>query len=165
MGGKSKAPYNDRSDLEKLQSQWNKINGIMAREREWSAAIVRAATAAEIAANVAVRQTFSLRSSFSEDFIDSLLVWANGMDGKLKRLLIPSASDQNHLKALKAICRDVERLNQKRNSIVHRGEFAAETEAREFIALARNIIEGLVKPYEPTFVLTDKEPKKRTKAR
>lgn len=83
MSIKLNVSYNDRSDLDKLQSQWNKINGILAREREWSFAIIRAATAAEIAANIAVRQTFSLNSKFSGDFIDSLLIWANGIDGKL----------------------------------------------------------------------------------
>ena len=36
--GKRKKPYNERSDLEKLQSQWNKLSGLHLRD-EPSAAI------------------------------------------------------------------------------------------------------------------------------
>jgi hypothetical protein len=48
---KSKKPYDERSDLEKLRSQWTKLSGLHLRD-EPSAAIVRCATAAEIAANL-----------------------------------------------------------------------------------------------------------------
>ena len=44
----SKKEYKDRTDLEKIQSQWNKLTGLHSRE-EFSGAVVRAATAAEIA--------------------------------------------------------------------------------------------------------------------
>ena len=74
-------PYEHRTDLEKVQSQWHKLSGLHTRE-EWSAAIVGAATAAEIAANFAVRQEFAARSKFDSDFVDGLLVWANGLAGK-----------------------------------------------------------------------------------
>lgn len=56
-------PYEKLSDLEKLQKQWHKLSGLNTRE-EWSAAIVRAATAAELAANFAVRNEFAGRSQF-----------------------------------------------------------------------------------------------------
>ena len=68
-----KTPYDDRDDLEKLRSQWKKIDGILERRKEWSAAIVRAATAAEIAANIAIRKRFESESEFSSEFVDSLL--------------------------------------------------------------------------------------------
>jgi hypothetical protein len=45
--------YQERTDLQKIQSQWNKPGGLHSRE-EWSAAIVRTATAAEIAASFAI---------------------------------------------------------------------------------------------------------------
>jgi hypothetical protein len=45
-----KKPYSERTDLEKIKSQWKKTTGFLERG-EWSSAIVRAATAAEIAAN------------------------------------------------------------------------------------------------------------------
>jgi hypothetical protein len=55
-----KTPYDDRDDLEKLRSQWKKIDGILERRKEWSAAIVRAATAAEIAAKARANSRRSL---------------------------------------------------------------------------------------------------------
>lgn len=84
----TRKPYEERTDLEKIQSQWNKLSGLHSRE-EWSAAIVRAATAAELAANFAIRKEFESRSKFDSKFVDSLLRWANGLAGKIDRLLIP----------------------------------------------------------------------------
>lgn len=153
-----KTAYDDRTDLQKLQSQWNKIGGIFSREKEWSAAIVRAATAAEIAANVAIRKRFEADSDFSEDFVDSLLIWANGIDGKFKRLIIPAENDKQRLKDLNALQKLAEKINKKRNAIVHRGAFSEEKEARDMVAVARQVIEGLVKPYEPAFELKSKKP-------
>jgi hypothetical protein len=82
--------YEERSDVEKIQSQWHKLTGLHSRE-EWSAAVVRAATAAEIAANFAVREEFKMCSKFDGEFVNSLLRWANGLNGKLNRLLLPLA--------------------------------------------------------------------------
>lgn len=45
-----KKPYWERTDLEKVQTQWNKLQGLHLRD-ESSATIIRAATAAELAAN------------------------------------------------------------------------------------------------------------------
>src|SRR4051812_16358167 len=83
-----KKPYEERTDLERLHSQWKKLSGLHSRE-EWSAAIVRAATAAEIAANYAVRREFASRGQQDQVLIDSFLKWANGLAGKLDRLLLP----------------------------------------------------------------------------
>ncbi|UYV16008.1 hypothetical protein [Porphyrobacter sp. ULC335] len=149
----SKKPYDDREDLEKLRSQWKKIDGIIERQKEWSAAIVRAATAAEIAANIAIRKRFEIESEFSPEFIDSLLIWANGIEGKFNRLIIPAERDEAQRKALRSLKKRAERLNKKRNAIVHRGAFATEREMREFVDLAREIVGALVTPWEPTFKL------------
>lgn len=97
MGGTA---YSDRTDLEKLQSQWTKMNALRRRE-DWAAAVVRAATAAEIAANIAVRQRFA--GVLSSAFIDSLLDWANGIRGKFQRLLIPSEADATRVRRLKQL--------------------------------------------------------------
>lgn len=96
-------PYEQRTDLEKVQSQWHKLSGLHTRE-EWSAAIVRSATAAEIAANFAVRAEFAERSQFDSAFVDNLLHWANGIAGKLDRLLIPlDEPDETKNKKMKAL--------------------------------------------------------------
>ncbi len=149
----TKTPYDDRDDLEKLRSQWKKIDGIIDRQKEWSAAIVRAATAAEIAANIAIRKRFEQESEFAPEFVNSLLIWANGIEGKFNRLIIPAERDDAKRKALKALKKRAVRLNKKRNSIVHRGEFASKREMRELVDLAREIVNALVIPWEPTFRL------------
>jgi hypothetical protein len=154
MPNKSKVPYSDRPDTVKLKTQWNKIRGIITRDREWSAAIVRAATAAEIAANIAIRNRFEADSQFSADFVNSLLKWANGIDGKIYRLLIPSEPDQARKDALSELAKDVKVLNEKRNEIVHRGVFASKEEAERLVILAHGIILGLVRPWEPELKLS-----------
>ena len=143
--------YDDRTDLAKLATQWNKIHGILDRGKEWSGAIVRAATAAEIAANIAIRKRFAAESQFEASFVNSLLVWANGLDGKLQRLIIPSEKDQAKRDALNKLRTDINPLNRKRNEIVHQGAFADEREAREIIEIARIAVLMLVTPWEPAF--------------
>lgn len=167
---KSSTPYDDRSDLDKLHSQWNKISGIFEREKEWSAAIVRAATSAEIAANIAIRQRFSAESQLSSHFVDSLLVWANGIDGKFKRLIIPAEGNADAKAELRTLHKKAEKLNLKRNAIVHRGAFARKSEATAMVTLAHDVVMGLVAPWEPTFTLEkvsplDKGKKKSTAKR
>ena len=46
-----------------------------------------------------------------------------------------------------------ERLNKKRNAIVHQGAFASKREMRELVNLSREIVNELVIPWEPEFVL------------
>lgn len=157
MAKKTKTSYNDRTDLQKLKAQWTKISAILDREHEWSAAIVRAATAAEIAANVAIRKRFETETEFSPEFVNSLLRWANGLDGKFNRLLIPSEPDEARRKTLSSLKKKVEKLNDKRNKIVHAGTFANKSEARELINVAREIVMALVIPWEPAFTLDGEE--------
>jgi hypothetical protein len=90
---KKSKPYDERSDLQRIQSQWNKLSGLHSRE-EWSSAIVRAATAAELAANFAIRREFETRSQLDREIVDTFLIWANGLSGKLDRLLGPLARNR-----------------------------------------------------------------------
>ncbi len=145
--------YEELTDLEKVQKQWHKLSGLHTRE-EWSAAIVRAATAAEIAANFAIRSEFELRSEFDPKFVDSLLRWANGLSGKLDRLLLPlSMADRAKNKKMKALKSIAEDINAKRNAIAHQGEFCSEEEAQAAIAQAEEFISTLVQIYDPKFAL------------
>lgn len=141
------------TDLERVQKQWHKLSGLHTRE-EWSAAIVRAATAAEIAATFAIRREFEANSEFDSKFVDSLLRWANGLAGKLDRLLLPMSvtnkAKNKKLRALKTIADDI---NTKRNAIAHQGEFCSEEEAQATIAQAKEFITTLVQIYEPQFAL------------
>ena len=153
----AKEKYDDREDLNKLKTQWRKITAILNREKEWSAAIVRAATAAEIAANIAVRKRFEHDSEFLDDFVDGLMRWANGLDGKLTRLIVPSEQDEGRAEELRGLKAITKRLNEKRNAIVHRGAFANKSEAYEYVELARLISNVLVRPWEPDFQLKEKK--------
>ena len=154
---KKKTPYEERSDLEKTQSQWHKLSGLHTRD-EWSAAIVRAATAAELAANFAVRTEFNARSELDAEFVDSLLHWANGLAGKLDKLLVPlSKNDQNKLKIMKALSTAAAEINKKRNAIVHQGQFCDEKKTAEIIAKTKDFITTLVQLYEPSFKLKDRK--------
>lgn len=152
----ARKPYEDRSDLEKIQSQWNKLSGLHSRE-EWSAAIVRAATAAEIAANFAIRMEFEAKSQLSSGFVDSMLRWANGIAGKVDRLLINLTEGEKNHKSIKKLQSVSEQINKKRNAIAHQGEFCNEDEAKVVIQQSREFIEILVRLYEPSFALVDKK--------
>jgi hypothetical protein len=152
---RTKRKYEELTDLEKLQKQWHKLSGLHTRE-EWSAAIVRAATAAEIAANFAVRREFANKSKFDEEFINSLLLWANGLAGKLDRLLLPlSISESAKNKVMKRLNKLAKEINSKRNAVAHRGEFCNEDEAQITISQSREFITTLVLLYDPTFKLEE----------
>lgn len=149
--------YEKLSDLENLRKQWRKLSGLHTRE-EWSAAIIRAATAAEIAANYAIRQELLSKRNLESEFVDNLLRWANGLSGKLERLLIPLTTKEidkaDKIKKLRKLANDI---NQQRNSIVHQGEFCNDEEAKKAIGKAQEFIVGLVRLYDPSFDIRVKQ--------
>lgn len=159
-----KPKYSDLDDISKLNKQWRKMSGLHDRE-EWSAAIVRAATAAEIAANYAIRQEFKSRSKFSAKFVNSMLRWANGIDGKFTKLLIPLHADGKNAALISGLKTATDNLNRDRNLIVHSGHFMNATEAEPLIAEATGFIHALVRIYDPTFTLKDHEPKMKAKVK
>jgi phosphoribosyl 1,2-cyclic phosphodiesterase len=150
--------YEKRAELEKIQSQWNKLTGLHSRD-ESSAAIVRAATAAELAATFAIRREFLADSQFTSKFIDSLLIWANGISGKIDRLLIPMTAHKKYHKTVSGLKELSAKLNKKRNAVAHQGEFCNPNEAEVAIQQAKEFIETLVRVYEPEFSLKDKKRK------
>jgi hypothetical protein len=155
----AKPAYEDRTDLEKIQSQWHKLTGLHTRE-EWSAAIVRAATAAELAANFAIREEFRARGKFDGKFVDSLLLWANGLAGKIDHLLLPLNAGKKRSTKIKTLKAASAEINRTRNSIAHQGKFSNEDEAKATIQKTREFIETLVQLYEPDFKLKDQKQNK-----
>jgi len=147
-----KKSYEERTDLERIQSQWRKLTGLHSRE-EWSAAIVRDATAAEIAANYAIRNEFKARSKFDEKFVNDQLRWANGIAGKIDRLLLPLFDGRKQHKIVQPLKAVAEKINKDCNAIIHQGEFRDEEEASAVIAQAKLFIETLVHIYDPKFAL------------
>jgi hypothetical protein len=118
---------------------------------------VRAATAADIAAKFAVREEFKSRSKLKGEFLNSLLRWANGLDGKINRLLLPLSEGSKRHKVFTGLKKDAEEINRKRNAIAHQGEFCNVGESQEVVEKARRFIETVVRIYEPGFKLKDKK--------
>lgn len=148
----SKHPYDQRTDLEKIRTQWTKCTGLHSRE-EASAAIVRAATAAEIAVNFAVRTEFKRNSTFDPNMVDKLLTLANGFQTKLDRLLTPLVADPDLKKKLARLKKLCQAINESRNPIVHSGAFRTKNAAEKTIQESREFIETLIGHYEPDFKL------------
>lgn len=154
-------PYKERTEIEKIQSQWGKFTALHTRG-EWSSAILRAATAAELTANFAIRKEFAAQSKLAPEFVDSLLYWANGIAGKINKLLIPMSKGEVKSK-IKSLGRIADEINSKRNAIIHQGEFCNEGEAKAVIHSAKTFIESLVDIYEPGFHLKQKVNVRRSK--
>lgn len=154
-----KKPYEQLTDLEKVQKQWHKLSGLYPSE-EWSAAIVRAATAAKLVANDAIRAECASRSQLDAEFVNSLLKWANGLSGKLRNLLVPlAATDAGKKKATAKLQKLAEAVNAKRNTVAHQGEFCNEREAIQVINNAEAFISDLAQFYEPQFKLKARDAK------
>ena len=145
-------PYAERTDIERLRSSWKKLSGLMKRG-EWSGAIIRAATAAEIAANIAVRQELCEQRKLEASFVDHLLKWANGLAGKLDKLLRPLHTTAARKKPFTSLRKRAQKINDQRNLVVHSGHFMNENEAKEIVALAKDLIEELVGAYHAGFKL------------
>ncbi len=147
-----KKPYSERTDRQKIDAQWKKTIGFLERG-EWSSAIVRAATAAEIAANHYIREELQVKRKLEVNLVDSLLKWANGVDGKFRNLILPLSRENGTEKNIKALKKKVESLNAVRNSIVHQGQFKKESTARAAADQAKEVILGLVREHKPRFSL------------
>ncbi|MBA4760879.1 hypothetical protein [Sphingomonas sp.] len=145
----TKKPYNERSDLEKLRAQWTKLSGLHQRD-EPSAAIVRCATAAEVAANYAIRAEWSRRTDFNAAVIDHFLRWANGLQLKITKLFVPvHFPNPARNPTAKALINSAEKINAVRNAVVHQGSFSNTEEAQAAIEEAKafiNMIVGLSIP-------------------
>jgi hypothetical protein len=150
-----KTPYQELSDFKKLKKQWHKLSGLRSRE-EWSAAVVRAVTAAEIATNIVVREEFAARSKFDKKVVDAFLKDANGIQGKVNRLLkaLLAARPSEHA-AIAKNYRKIEAAVKKRNDIAHAGEFCSAKDARAHIAASKVFVEAMVALHYDDFSLDD----------
>ena len=139
MGGKrSKTPYEERSDEDKLRSNWKKATGLFGR-KDWSAAIVRASTAVELAANIYIRR-FLGGYDVPGSFIDSLLSNANGINGKFHRLVKPAAQVDGQWQELSKIGRKIQGINAHRNGVAHSGKFKRKQDATTVFTNALEVI-------------------------
>jgi hypothetical protein len=141
------------SDLKKINRQWRKLSGLHSRA-EWSAAVVRAATAAEIATNFAIREEFKKRDSqLSDTIVEEFLKDSNGLRGKLQRFLLTLLEKHKDYEESKIITDRAYKISAKRNKIVHSGDFEDEGPATELIEDCRAFVHGIVRFYQPSFDL------------
>ena len=150
-----KIPYEERPDDQRLESNWKKACGLYARD-DFSAAVLRTATSAEIAANIYIRHFLMTDHNLPAKYVDALLVSANGLDGKFRRLIKPAAEARGTWGALKALHKRIDALHKHRNSVAHAGYFMNAFDAEECFenslevirALAPNESQKLDLPYE-----------------
>jgi hypothetical protein len=139
-------PYSALTDAERVQKNWRKTLSLLSRD-EFSVAIVRAATTAEIATNLALRAELIAKHNLSPEFVDNLLIWANGIVGKYHKLLLPVLDGSDHLEAITALGESLKLVNKQRNSVAHSGEFKKRSTAHEVLTAARVYIVGVTEPY------------------
>jgi len=148
-------PYSERTDLEKVRSNWRKAQGLYKRE-EWSTVVLRSVTAVELAANYVIRKELSDKRNLEEHFVEHLMIWANGIRGKFEKIILPLLKKETAFEdELKKIKKKVEWINTERNSIAHSGQFKVEPTAKKVIEFSKEIIETMIAPYEPDFKLKE----------
>ena len=138
----AKIPYDERTDDQKLESNWTKARKQFER-KDWSACVMRVATSAEIAANIYIRQFLLVEHPLPPKFVDALLLSANGLDGKFKRLIKPAAEHRGTWSQLKPLQKKIESLHEHRNSIAHAGKFKKRSEAKAAFEHSLAIIQAL----------------------
>lgn len=148
----NKKPYDDRTHVEKIQSNWKKTCGLYLRG-EHSMAVIRAATTVELAANLVIREELENGQKLPKDFVDHLMKWANGLVGKLDKLIIPITKDTKKGQVFKSVKKQISDINTQRNGIAHRGEFKIRKTSNRIIEEARNIIQTLVQQYDNNFTI------------
>ena len=151
----------ERTDPEKVFANWTKTLGLLERG-EYSVAVVRAAVTVELAANIVIRAELVERRNLPVDFVDSLLMWSNGLAGKFNKLIYPILKGSPHCESFKSTTADWEKINKERNSVAHSGEFKAKGVAEDIVSRARKVVQTMLSGYEPTlkFGKTQSEHKK-----
>lgn len=138
----SKTPYEERPDDQRLESNWKKACGLYARN-DHSAAVLRAATSAEIAANIYIRHFLMTDHNLPAKYVDALLISANGLDGKFRRLIKPAAEVRGTWRTLKSLQKRIDALHEHRNSVAHAGYFKNAADAEESFENSLEIIRVL----------------------
>ena len=78
--------------------------------------------------------------TFQTPFVDSLLMSANGIDGKFKRLVRPAAEVNGTWKEISKVQKKNEGINKQRNGVAHAGKFKNKSDAK---AIFQNALEAI----------------------
>ena len=132
LGKSNKKPYDERTDDEKLLSNWKKAVGLFERE-DWSASIMRVATSSEIASNIYIRHYLLERHGLPEDFVNSLLKSANGIAGKFRQLITPAAKSLDKWDEVRTLQQKIDSINKHRNEVAHAGRFKNRKDAKSSV--------------------------------
>jgi hypothetical protein len=139
----AKKTYSKRTDTEKLESNWTKTLGLFERA-EYSMAIIRAGTCAEIAANILIRSELVQKRGLDPLFVDSLLRWANGLQGKFSRIILPLFAGSARHATLKKHIKEIGAVNDARNELAHGGHFASKKKAESLLRVAHSVCNSLI---------------------
>lgn len=157
-------PYDQRTDAEKVETNWIKTRGLFDRE-DWSMAIVRAAICLELSADLAVYVI--LRDKYERLKIRSLLKACKGINKKFKDYILPSVAGTALEQETQELFGRASEVSGQRNKICHGGIFLDDVEATAHVATTYGVLIPFVQRYEPTFTLRPilESKRLRTKAR
>jgi hypothetical protein len=155
-------PYDQRTDAEKVETNWVKTRGLFDRE-DWSMAVVRAAISLELAADLAVYVI--LRNQYERTKIKSLLRACRGINKKFKKYILPSVAGTAHEQEMQDLFDKASEVSGQRNQICHNGTLLNDEEAKTLIATAYGVLEPFVKRYEPGFWLKPIRESKRLRTK
>lgn len=152
MGKDNRNGSADRTDLENLQSTWTQVGDLMKR-KQWSAAVVRAASAVELALNIASMCELRERPHLEPDLVEHLFGCANHMVGKLDKPLRMAGTSVEPREKFKRLRDIAARIDEQRNLVIQMGAHMTEDEATEIVGLARELAEQSVQYCHPAFFL------------
>jgi hypothetical protein len=116
----AKKPYNERTDAEKVRSNWNKTLRLF-DHREYSVCVLRAAIACELAVNLVLFVELSERHNLNREFAAELLRDANGITNKFNKLLLKILKGHAAEQTVKDLKKTMERINKERNFVLTLG--------------------------------------------
>ncbi len=144
-------------DLSILEDNWHKACRLYAR-REYSAAILRAATAVELVLNYAIRQQLVHKKKLPPQLVDYLFQRHQGPAQKfeLYRKLMVRSQRLVKIDSLKGPLETV--ISFHRNAISHRGEFKGPNEACAALQECYSVLSLLVGFYKPRYRMQKFDP-------
>ena len=140
------------ADLDQIKSSWRKTLTYFDK-KEWSTAVIRAAITIEMAANLVIREELETKRNLDAEFVESLIIWANGIHGKFTRIILPIIKNTERYDSFKKIQEQVFYIDEERNSVVHSGITKQRRTAEKVLETGREIIEMLVCEYHRHFEL------------
>lgn len=142
----SRKPYSRASDVRKVQINWHS-SCLSYINHEYSMAIVRSAVCIELAATLAIRIELIKNRRLEPQFVDHLLRWANGLNGKFEKILYPLLDGTPRGANLRSLAKVWRKVSAERNAIAHSGHFKKASTARHHLDLAYAVITGIASEY------------------